>query len=188
MEEKMMDIKFRAWDKQAKTMRLVKSINYADDGFAETVMVHLVGGITFGYVHGESCELLQYIGLKDMNEKEIYEGDIVRCWSGNESDELDYRLLIGVVKYQAPYWGVQPQKGYWNHLAWNAEYVEVIGNIYENKELEKSDEKLEKWYEGFEKWETENFCPVCVDSPDTHDGCSVCGRTSSWTKEESENE
>lgn len=69
---------------------------------------------------------MQYTGLKDRNDKEIYEGDILQWWNGKE--------LIGDKKV------VKPTDGGWNPFiddiqtdgAW---HFEILGNIYENPEL-----------------------------------------------------
>lgn len=72
----------------------------------------------------------QYTGLKDRNNKEIYEGDIIR-----ESDGDGGYIYAKVVYYKDGFMG--KEKGF------EPEYpisdfqneVEVVGNIYENPEL-----------------------------------------------------
>lgn len=146
----MRKIKFRAWDKGSNKIRKVKSINYADDGFAETILVHLVDGESYGYVNGESCELMQYTGLKDKNGKEIFEADIVKVHTkSNELLENDCIKYIGkgVIKYAKPTaigniitfaFGVDYINTYgfesFGLLKSNMDY-EIIGNIFENPEL-----------------------------------------------------
>ena len=67
----------------------------------------------------------QYTGLRDKNEKEIYEGDILR-------DE--HTQKIRAVEYNSPSFVLVDSNRY---FFWNCHYdeQEVIGNIYENPEL-----------------------------------------------------
>lgn len=93
--ERMRQVKYRAWDNEDKVMRLVKSINYADDGFAETVRVELVGK-QHSCVHGESCVLLQYTGTKDANGIEICEGDLIEL----EDFDGNYKSIVRFGVYE----------------------------------------------------------------------------------------
>lgn len=149
----MREIKFRAWDKKSKKMRVVSSIvfdSYSE--FSKNIKVKLVnlwGKIFPAYDDGEcnpdilvkregsTFVLMQYTGLKDKNKVEIYEGDIVYCNNAyyevvwEESKAVEFRLTI------------QSKKKYPkicdSYFGFNANnQVEVIGNIYEHKELLKN--------------------------------------------------
>jgi uncharacterized phage protein (TIGR01671 family) len=131
--EIMKEIKFRAWDKIDNTMRKVKSINYAYDGFAGTIMVYLVDGKTYGYVHSESCELMMFTGLKDKQDTEVFEGDIVRVDHFNP-EYYQVEFIEGGFCLTNP-----KVEGYPTDI--NICYPSigcqllVAGNIYENAEL-----------------------------------------------------
>ena len=69
---------------------------------------------------------MQYIGLKDCNGKEIYEGDIIRM-----SDNYKYEIFWDKWNYGMK--NIERQAfGVLNNAVC---YGEIIGNIYENKEL-----------------------------------------------------
>ena len=85
----------------------------------------------------ENIELLQYIERKDINEKELCEGDIVK-WINNYGDEN-----IGWIRYSKAMAGFnvvlikgsyQPfYTGSVRNFGWSG--LEIIGNICDNPEL-----------------------------------------------------
>ena len=96
--------KFRAWDE--KNRRWYEPIN--DSGCYKTE---------------EGIKLYQYTGLKDKNEKEIYEGDVV------EFDDGDRYY----VSFADGTFTLMPHKLYICNI--NTKNLTVIGNIFDNPEL-----------------------------------------------------
>ena len=72
---------------------------------------------------------MQYTGLKDKNDKEIYEGDIFKV--GNTCSFVVYR--IAGFRFNS-----YMEKGLINDLYSASKIGEIIGNIYENPELLKT--------------------------------------------------
>ena len=104
------EIKFRIWDKINRMWLRCFNVNLFDIGDLPNV------------------ELMQYTGLKDKNGKEIYEGDIVILNDTEEENRC-------VVKYK--YGSYILVDGDLRENLSNVEdrFLEVIGNIYENKNL-----------------------------------------------------
>lgn len=96
----------------------------------------------------DGYNVMQYTGLKDRNNKEIYEGDIVRIlysdWVSQNSDDTRTinQYLKDIASIKIVVWDYN---GFYvaNKIGGYAEtmevgkygYLEVIGNIFENPEL-----------------------------------------------------
>mgnify|MGYP001605604076 FL=1 len=81
-------------------------------------------------------EVMQFTGLKDRNDGEIYEGDVVRRYSKSDSKE---KPLVEPLVMQV-YWnengcGWSLESKAWTMALSNLCIIEVIGNIYSNPEL-----------------------------------------------------
>jgi uncharacterized phage protein (TIGR01671 family) len=113
----MRKIKFRAWDANYKKMF------YAGDNstFADTT-----GRLLDSF---PDEHLMQFIGLKDKNGKEIYEGDVVHI--GFKKD-----FETGTVLFQNGSYLVDCNHPGKTVLGRGSEnYCEIIGNRYEHPEL-----------------------------------------------------
>lgn len=114
----MREVKFRAWNKKVKGFVLVDHIASFTD--KEEGKLNIMDGV----------HLMQYTGFKDKNGVEIYEGDIVTkniYW-----DVQKTKLVRFTVKFIYGCFMLEDRD---NRRYYISKYNEIIGNIYENKEL-----------------------------------------------------
>lgn len=115
--------KLRAWDKQDERMSYGE-VEYFDDSINYRFDHFCTGA-------DEDVEFMQSIGIKDKNDVEVYEGDIVRCSRGCPHLIYWEKELGGTYIGGMPAWYLSGlNEGY----AWTGT-EEIIGNIYENPEL-----------------------------------------------------
>lgn len=125
----MRTIKFRAWDKENKSMRTSKHWSIMFDGSIHPPSNKMQEWFPDQFV------LMQYTGLKDKNGKEIYEGDIVRSYgtSATRKHKNGDKLFDHVVEFFDG--GFEPFTECTCTASWSIHEYEIIGNIYEHPEL-----------------------------------------------------
>lgn len=126
----MKNFKVKAWLKIENKMVNIIGIDFNYEYIRYTEDDNLFNS-DYKVAEFRDIELLQYIGMKDKNNKEIYEGDILKLRDNHG---------IQLVKYHDEWSAfiVESQKdesvGVLG-LYFNKEDFEIIGNIFENSEL-----------------------------------------------------
>ena len=129
--------KFRAWLKELKTMFEVKSLVFTLNLATIVSKNDLVPSRTCAF---DDIILMQSTGLFDVNDKEIFEDDIVKTtrFFGRADESGGFyeyeKELIGIVKQLEGTWVIDTEKGavyLWSDIDEN----EILGNIWENPKL-----------------------------------------------------
>ncbi len=130
----MRDIEFRAWEKKSKKMFDLKAITplALDDTMNTQLAIKGGSGLFIPFL--EDLEIMQYIGLRDINSKRIFEGDTLK-YKPVYIEDVRYTKGKGFVKFKnccfqiikdsfAPGLSKRNVKEY---------EIEIIGNIYEGE-------------------------------------------------------
>lgn len=128
----MREIKFRVYDKQSNQMIYLDTPKTFDNGLWFQSEQH---------IDSNDIVIMQYTGLKDVDEKEIYENDIVEGYvyifstdfAGN--DRHGKTLKKGYVYYDLETLSFNINFDDSIDFLTEFENIKIIGNIYENKEF-----------------------------------------------------
>ena len=119
----MREIKFRQWISKNKQMEYGAGI--VKDG-------HWQG---FSSVCFNDDPIMQFTGLKDRDDKEIYEGDIISLINPYDDVETkDFARVVFSQGYVGGWVATVNDKDFLN-IGTRTKNVIVVGNIYENPEL-----------------------------------------------------
>jgi len=136
----MREIKFRVF----KTFGLPRMKMDYNPVIYKGMYCDMDGSLICDTYESDTAILMQYTGLKDANGKEIYEGDIVKYVAGKNyentgvviwADEKNsfnlktYPFMCGFVIHNEK--ESKTDKFEWDET----NYMQVVGNIYENPEL-----------------------------------------------------
>jgi uncharacterized phage protein (TIGR01671 family) len=119
-----MEIKFRIW--YAGLMYQNKEIDFIDFNNNRAEF-----GNTYSKFDDESFVLMRYTGLNDKNGNEIYEGDVIKIGSDEHYFVINWHVEMASFVINRKGWAFSHFFG----ETCSNEDVEVVGNIYENKEL-----------------------------------------------------
>ncbi|MFD1471544.1 YopX family protein [Companilactobacillus mishanensis] len=137
----MQQIKFRVWDgvlHEYRTIDMNSGKQNLGMGFESA---EGVGGNTTTIYCSFGDVVEQFTGLKDVNGKEIYEGDIIEFFGANK--KIKVKKEFGIIVYKADRYGAgfnsiiqNKERGYGGI---NIAQDIVVGNVHENPKLLEAD-------------------------------------------------
>jgi len=120
-------IKFRVWDRKEQEM-IYNALEITNFGLGDGSLL-----VDVKAQRGNELDWMQFTGLKDRLDREIYEGDILQSYD-RKSDKLEVRFQnasFGIYDLDCPANGFGAFGSHFDLREW-----EVIGNIYEMGERE----------------------------------------------------
>ena len=137
----MQQIKFRVWNgllHEYRTIDMDSGEQNLGMGFESA---EGIGSNTTTIYRSFGDVIEQFTGLKDVNGKEIYEGDIVEFFGANK--KIKVKKEFGIIVYKADRYGAgfnsiiqNKERGYGGI---NIAQDIVVGNVHENPELLEAD-------------------------------------------------
>ena len=135
----MKELKFRAFHKPSKKMFDVGMIDFLSNEL--TGIEDLGNGFSMGHFNKQikDCELMPFTGLKDVDGKKIFEGDIIQDINDNNSLRYGKDNNLTPVEFYNGSFGIS--------VIFDGAFVplypydvdgfkfKVVGNIYQNSEL-----------------------------------------------------
>ena len=128
--------KFRAWHRELGRMMQIKNM-YFQDGSVEELELNDTVMNDYITAYPDEIELMQSTGLKDKNGQEIFEGDIIDIEVDDTETPINARVFqnskIGILMFHV--FEDNEDVPMVELLEDNSVAFEIIGNIYDNKEL-----------------------------------------------------
>ena len=133
----MREIKFRIFDNSEKKF-LIKNEKVSRGIFKDKVSEIVDfenNSVQINNPEDERYIFLQYTGMKDINDKEIYEGDIVKVPHFLHDERIKINGVVKYVNNRAEFVIDLEDIEETFYCCNQSERIEVVGNIYENPEL-----------------------------------------------------
>lgn len=121
-------IKFRYWDHELQTFV------YSDEFDLETQCFRLEAFFAKANLYAYNAFLQQFSGLLDKNEKEIYEGDILRSENIFKKSDYEFYFCEYEINFSTSAFVLKNKKKNWN-FGGESKMLEIVGNIFDNPQL-----------------------------------------------------